>query len=68
MFFEKRLIKMNSSHTVRLNSLPTGEATTKEEDQPMYKFKNSLIAFAGLSLLIGAIALVTPDPAMRGRH
>jgi hypothetical protein len=26
----------------------------------MYKFKNSLVAFGGLSLLIGAIAFVTP--------
>jgi hypothetical protein len=28
----------------------------------MYKFKNSLIAFGGLSLLIGAIAVATPRP------
>lgn len=28
----------------------------------MYKFKNSLIAFSSISLLMGAIALVTPRP------
>jgi hypothetical protein len=28
----------------------------------MYKYRNSLIGFAGLSFLIGAIALVTPRP------
>src|SRR6266498_1313751 len=49
-----------AAHLCRASRKKCAHPSAIEKEDIMYKFKNSLIAFGGLSLLIGAIALVTP--------
>src|SRR6266498_1651362 len=49
-----------AAHLCRASRKKGAHPSAIEKEDIMYKFKNSLIAFGGLSLLIGAIALVTP--------
>lgn len=69
MFFAKPLIKMNSSFTSFASTrFPPHGRDKQRKEALMYKFKNSLIAFGGLLLLISAIAFATPHSTQGQRE